>query len=98
MQMMLEFDINADIIEVPQSVIDDREMYRRRFLKWLYDKNIHHKYWVSFSDETKGVCFRANAFVEWLNKKILKDRRGRAVIVLEGVDIDAYRHLPSLFF
>ena len=98
MQMMLEFDINADIIDVPQFIIENRELYRSRFLKWLYDKNIHHKYWVKFPDGDKGLCYRADAFVEWLNKKILKGSTDRAEIVLEEVDIDAYRHLPSVFF
>jgi hypothetical protein len=46
----------------------------------------------------KGVCFRSNAFVEWLNKKILKESGEKAEILLEEVDVDTYRHLPSIFF
>ena len=98
MKMMLEFDINADIIDVPQFVIDDRELYRIRFLKWLYDKSIHHKYWVTFSNGTKGVCFRSDAFVEWLNKKVLKNSVEKAKICLVEVNIEKYRNLPSVFF
>ena len=98
MQMMIEFDVNADVIEVPQFVIDDRELYRSSFLKWLYDKSIHHKYWVTFSDGEKGLCYRSDAFVEWLNKKIFKGSTEKAEIVLQEVDIDDYRRLPSIFF
>ena len=98
MQMMLEFDINADIIDVPQFIIENREQYGRRFLKWLYDKRNRHQYWVTFSNGVKGVCFRSNAFVEWLNKKILKESGEKAEILLEEVDVAAYRHLPSIFF
>ena len=98
MKMMIEFDVNADIIEVPAFIIDDRELYRSRFLKWLYDKSVHHKYWVTFSNGTKGVCFRSNALIEWLNKKVLKDHVEKAVLVAEEVDIDLYRNLPSIFF
>ena len=98
MKMMIECDVNADIIEVPAVIIDDRELYRSRFLKWLYDKSVHHKYWVTFSNGTKGVCFRSNALIEWLNKKVLKDHVEKAVLVAEEVDIDLYRNLPSIFF
>ena len=98
MKMLIEFDVNADIIEVPAFIIDDRELYRSRFLKWLYDKSVHHKYWVTFSNGTKGVCFRSNALIEWLNKKVLKDHEEKAVLVAEEVDIDLYRNLPSIFF
>lgn len=98
MKMMVEFDINADIIEVPEIVVRDRELHRSRFLKWLYDKKIKHKYWVTFPDGVKGVCFRSDAFVEWLNKKVLKDHPEKAVVLEQEVDYDAYRHLPSIFF
>ena len=98
MKMMIEFDVNADIIEVPKFIIDDRELYRSRFLRWLYDKSVQHKYWVTFSNGTKGVCFRSDALIEWLNKKVLKDHEEKAVLVAEEVDIDLYRNLPSIFF
>lgn len=98
MKMMIEFDINADIIEVPESVVKDRERLRTRFLKWLYDKSVKHKYWVTFSNGEKGVCYRSDAFVEWLNKKVLKGDCVKAEIVAEEVDIDEYKHLPSIFF
>ena len=98
MIMLIEFDVNADIIEVPTFIIDDRELYRSRFLKWLYDKSVHHKYWVTFSNGAKGVSFRSNALIEWLNKKVLKDHVEKAVLVAEEVDIDLYRNLPSIFF
>ena len=72
MKMIVEFDIGADIIDVPQSVIDNRENLRTHFLKWLYDKNTKYKYWVEMKDSTgkkmRGVCYRSNAFVEWLNE------------------------------
>ena len=35
MQMIVEFDISADLIEVPEWVVRDRERLRQRFLKWL---------------------------------------------------------------
>ena len=98
MKMMVEFDINADIIEVPECVVKDREILRGRFLKWLYNKSVKHKYWVNFLDGSRGVCYRSDAFVEWLNKKRLKDYPEKAMVLEQEVDSDANRHLPSIFF
>ena len=102
MQMLIEFDIDGDIIDVPQRVIEDRELLHRRFLKWLYDKSIKHKYWVKVRSETGtfyAVQYRSDAFVEWLNKKVLKDCNEKATIVAECVAIDEYKdQYPSIWF
>ena len=99
--MVVEFDISADVIEVPQSVIDNREHLRTRFLKWLYDEKTKHKYWVEMKDSTgkklRGVCFRSNAFVEWLNKKVLSKAEETAVVLAENV-FEYPDDLPKIFF
>ena len=98
MLLFVEFDINADIIDVPQSIIDDREDLRRRFLKWLYDKNTKHKYWHTFPGGEKGVIYRSDAFVEFLNKKVLRNSEQKAVIVQQEIPIEDKKNLPSVFF
>jgi len=97
MRMLVEFDINADIIDVPQSVIDNREVLRRRFLKWLYDRNNKHKYWRMLGG-TMGVMYRSDAFVEWLNKKVLRDSEEKASIIQQYVPSKNEENLPSVFF
>ena len=101
MKMVVEFDIGADIIDVPQSVIDNRERLRTRFLKWLFDKNTKHKYWVEMKDSTgtklRGVCYRSNAFVEWLNKKVLSKTGESAVVLAENI-FEYPDDLPKIFF
>ena len=98
MRMFVEFDVDADIIDVPQSVIDNADHLRSHFLKWLYDKNVRHKYWYTFKDGSKGVMYRSDAFVEWLNKKVLKDSEQEAVIIEQHVPIESKRDLPAVFF
>ena len=98
MLLFVEFDINADIIDVPQSVIDDREKLSQRFLKWLYDKNTKHKYWYTFPGGEKGVMYRSDAFVEFLNKKVLRESGQKAVIVQQEVPLENKQNLPSVFF
>ena len=97
MRLLVEFDIDADIIDVPQSVIDNREILRRRFLKWLYDKGTKHKYWTK-AGNTMGVAFRSDAFVEWLNKKELRCSDEKATVLWQHVSSDNEENLPSVFF
>lgn len=102
MKMLIEFDIDADIIDVPESVIEHRDRYRNQFYKWLSDPKVKHKYWqkVPNQDGTHymGLRFRSDAFVEWLNRKLRKT--GECATILQThVPIEAYHDmLPSVFF
>ena len=90
MQMIVEFDISADLIEVPQWVVRDREKLRRQFLKWLTGLEGSHRY-------RKGGCwcYRSEAFVYWLNKRVLKCEQARVVQEQLGAWDES---LPSIFF
>jgi len=98
MKLLVVFDVGADVIDVPQFVIDQKEQYASHFYKWLSNKSVRHSYWVTFDDGTKGLCFRADALVEWLNKKVMRDSNEKAVIIQQCVAIEDYSHLPSIFF
>lgn len=101
MKMVVEFDIDADIIDVPQFVVDQREKLRRQFLKWLNNKSVKHQYWVRYKSngnkEIVGLRYRSDAFVEWLNKKILVTTEETAR-VLEEKCFDYSDDLPKIFF
>lgn len=101
MRLILEFDIDADIIDVPQFVIENRDVLQKRFTKWLYNKQIKHSYWVTFRDkngnEFRGVKYRSDAFVEWLNKKVLTGENEKAKIVAEHVS-ECPDSIPRLNF
>ena len=98
MKLLVAFDLDADIIDVPQIVIEQKDHYASRFYKWLSNKGVRHSYWVTFEDGTKGLCFRADALVEWLNKKVLLDFEEKAVILHQHVAIEEHSSLPSIFF
>lgn len=101
MKLILEFDFDADVIEVPQYVLENREVLRKRFLKWLYSGQTRHKYWVTVRDvdgkKFRGVKYRSDAFVEWLNKKVLMDGMEKASILEEHVHEYA-EDIPKLVF
>ena len=103
MKMIVEFDCDADIIDVPQEIIDKKDILRKRFLSWLYDKGTKHKYWVKIPTGNGkwflGVQYRSEAFVEWLNKKVLRTSEQKAVVVRQNVAIEMCpSDLPSIFF
>lgn len=101
MKMIVEFDLDVDIIDVPQSVIDRKDQLRSRFLKWLYDESIKHKYWVETKDSTgrkiRGLRYRSDAFVEWLNKKALS-KTGEIAVILASRISEYPEDLPKIFF
>lgn len=101
MKLILEFDVDADIIEVPQYIVDNRDVIRRRFLKWIYNKHVNQKYQVIITDTTgkkiTGVRYRGDAFVEWLNKKELRNSNEKAVLIEQYI-CEYPTTLPTIAF
>ncbi len=101
MKMQIVFDLDADLIDVPQTVIDHKDALRGKFLSWLYDKNNRHKYWTCFKDSSGkkswGLCYRSDAFVEWLNKKVLKTSAHKAAVLESHTSADE-EGFPTIFF
>ena len=101
MRMVIQFDLDADIIEVPEFIVENRELMKRRFWKWLSNKSIKHKYWVTAIDgsgkEFTGLRYRGDAFVEWLNKKVLDQEDQKAQMVEEHI-LDYPKDMPCIFF
>ncbi len=100
--MLIEFDLDADIIDVPEYVIENRNRYRNQFYKWLSDPKVKHKYWEKIQNRDGtyfiGLRFRSEAFAEWLNRKLRKTGES-ATIVQRHVPIEDYHDsLPSIFF
>lgn len=102
MKLLVKFDVDADIMDVPEFVVEDADMYRRRFWKWLSDPSVKHKYWRKGKDGNgntfMGLCFRSDAFAEWLNRKVLKNDQKKAVVLEEHVDMTKFEELPYIFF
>ena len=102
MQLLVEFDLDADIIDVPQFVVENRNCYRKQFYKWLSDPKSKHSYWVKIQSRDgtyyMGLRYRSDAFVEWLNRNIRKTGE-HATISKTHVPIEDYHDiLPSIFF
>lgn len=106
MRLYVELDGTAEVIEAPEHVVAKRCYYRNKFLDWLYNPRVKHKYRV-ITYNARGelsvvMCYGAEAFVEWLNKKVLQKRGEKAEIVetdLEA-DMEGWKEagIPYIFF
>ena len=97
MLLFVEFDVSADIIDVPQAVIDDRKNLSRRFIDWILSPDIKKKYTVTFNGH-RGLCYRSESFVDFLNSSVLLDSKQKAKIVQQKVSLENKQKLPSVFF
>lgn len=105
MQLLIEFDVFADLIDVPDFVIEQKDTLRNSFLNWMYNPKVKHKYWVTCKDKDgvkyRTLRYRSDAFIEWLNKKVLKGNLQRAVLIEENVTnwpSEQFSSIPSIFF
>jgi len=99
--LRIEFDCDADIINVPPYVIEHKDSFRAKFLKWIRNKNNdphrHKTHTTKTGKKYTVVCYRADAFVEWLNQKIIHDADEKASII--ATRIDKYdEDIPAIFF
>jgi len=95
MKVVIQFDIGADIIEIPEVSEKTLKEYQNRFLAWLSDKSNDHEYWVIIDDEKYGLSYRSCALVEWLNQFVYDN--DEAVLLDQGL-YEWDTTLPRLFF
>lgn len=100
MTLVIIFDKDIDIIDVPQSVIDNKDNLKKKFLHWVYNKN-NKKYRKQHIDKDGkcfyGVMYRSDAFVYWLNKKVLFNNDAHATVLIQHTN-DYPNSAPTLFF
>jgi hypothetical protein len=97
MEAVIQFGMDADIIDCPVDILNNLTEYRNKFIDWLYDKQNHHSYWVYKNGEQYGCCYRSEAFVEWLNYFVLPNSIIKAK-VLESNIMSWDKSLMSLCF
>ena len=100
MLLVVMFDRDADIVNVPQSVIDNKDRLRKKFLRWIYSKNSLKRHNIIPDMKGKnihGVKYRGDIFVEWLNEKVLCNSDEKATVLRQQV-LDYPNDAPILFF
>lgn len=102
MELIVEFDLNADLVSVPERVVENIDVIRQRFLRWVYSpegkKKLTKKMEGSDGQSFACVCYNSEEFIDWLNKKVLKAGEDRAALVEKNIDSQACGDVPTIFF
>ena len=100
-RVIVQFDCDADMISVPDRICGDLDSYRSKFLKWIYGSNSKHRYWVEIADghgsKYRALRYRSDAFVEWLNKKVLDKSEEKATVIQQYL-ADRNEDMPTVCF
>lgn len=96
-KVRVDFSIDSDIIQCPDWIVPQLKSYQRKFHQWLFDEKNDHSYWRYKSNKKNGCCYRAQAFVEWLNKFVLQDNLENAAVLEECVSYET-GHICRVIF
>jgi hypothetical protein len=101
-KVILKWEYDADIINVPDIIAENIYEYQIKFDKWIYDQNNKHKYWVTVQTEDSSftaVKFGSEAFVTWLNDYILNKTDDKVTFELRNIQLsDEHKELQLLYF
>ena len=59
---------DCDLIDLSLQSFESVKKIQNSFLKWLYDKNNDHEYWVYRKGQKIGCAYDTNAFINWINQ------------------------------
>ncbi len=57
MKVVIAFENDADIIEMPDTPVDSLKKYQKGFDKWIQDRRIKHGYWERDGKRILGVNY-----------------------------------------
>lgn len=104
-EILLYWGWDADLLECPQYIADDINIYQRQFDKWISNPNNHHSYWTKDSEDELALCFDGTAFLEWLNNIVLANEKRKSTLYQEaicacesGVGFTSYQFLRGLMW
>lgn len=69
-----------DVIYIPKHISEIIIGLQGEFFKWLFDKKNNHPYWRYINHEKAYCEYDTNAFIKWINERILHDSSEKAFI------------------
>lgn len=87
MIIQINFDLRKEYILCSVEVGRVIEELANEFDNWIHDRSIDHKYWRYHNGEKFGVCYKGDAFVDWLNNYRFKDNMKKAELVAESSEV-----------
>lgn len=77
-RFLLFSDNTTDIIECPDLIVDNYSYYNDEFVKWIYNPENDHGYWIIDEEGIRILDFEGDAFVDWLNDGPLRNSDEKA--------------------
>ena len=62
-----------DYIYCPENISISKSEIKQKFYNWIDNTDDDHPFWV-YEDGIKGLCYRGDAIVYWLNKYIINNK------------------------
>ena len=59
---------DCDLIDLSTQSFESVKTIQTLFLRWLFDKNNEHDYWMYREGQKYGCAYDTNAFIHWLNQ------------------------------
>lgn len=97
-KVVVKMQYDADIIEVPDNIEKDIIKIQSKFDEWIHNETVEHDYWIYKYGKKFCACFRADAFVEYINKFILDENGEEQAKILEKFVTDYDKFITSIWF
>lgn len=67
------YENDCDYIYCPENISISKSEIKQAFYNWIDNTEDEHPFWV-YEDGFKGLNYRGDAIVYWLNKYIINDK------------------------
>ena len=73
---IFDHENDFDYIYCPENISISKSEIKQAFYNWIDNTDDEHPFWV-YEDGMKGLSYRGDAIVYWLNKYIINDKENR---------------------
>ena len=90
------YEMDFDIIDVPDSIANNINDIQQEFFNWLFDESNDHGYWI-ISNGIKCCAYGTKEFVKWINDNLAYESDEKAKIIsrnLTGLN----NNYPTIYF
>lgn len=70
---IFDHENDFDYIYCPENISISKSEINQKFYNWIDNTDDDHPFWV-YEDGIKGLCYRGDAIVYWLNKYIINNK------------------------
>ena len=76
---IFDHENDFDYIYCPEDISISKYEIKQAFYNWIDNTEDEHPFWV-YEDGNKGLCYRGDAIVYWLNKYIIDGRKNAKLL------------------